>query len=328
MVKVVRKSGKYHFFRLSRDFIVKENSDFVFLLKYPMIKYLFFLLFVANSLLAQVDIKLSHTNIKHGTTFAVILKSETKLLNAPNVIFKDITYQMFSILNNSKEYEVFVPVDYHAKKQKETVKINYLVDDKLIKKDISINIIDGKYKQNEIITVPKGKVTLSSKNKNRSKKEYAKVYKNVYSKISQKNLAINSKYEMPIKSKITSAFGNARIYNGKTKSYHTGTDFRAKVGTKIVATNDGVVALTMDRFYLGRVVYLDHGRGAYSYYCHLDKINVKKGQSIKKGETIGTSGKSGRVMGAHLHYAIRLYNTTVDPLQYASLYNQIIKEYH
>ncbi len=129
-------------------------------------------------------------------------------------------------------------------------------------------------------------------------------------------------------SKITSAFGNARIYNKKAKSYHSGTDFRAKVGTDIKASNNGVVALTMNRFYLGKVVYIDHGRGTYSYYSHMDKIDVKKGQKVKKGQIIGKSGKTGRITGPHLHYALRLYNTTVDPLQYMEVYNQILKKYH
>ena len=235
---------------------------------------------------------------------------------------------MFSILDSMKNYEAFIPIDYHAKKQKENLQVDYLENKKLIKKNFIVNIIDGKYKQNEIIKVSKGKVILSSENQKRAKKEYAKVYKNVYSKVNPTDYIGKSNFIMPIKSKITSEFGNARIYNGKTKSYHSGTDFRAKVGTSIHASNDGVVALTMDRFYLGKVIYIDHGRGIYSYYCHMDTFNVKDGHVVKKGDIIGTSGKTGRVTGAHLHYALRLYNTTVDPLQFASLYNTIVKEYH
>jgi murein DD-endopeptidase MepM/ murein hydrolase activator NlpD len=291
-------------------------------------KFLIISLLLASILLAKVDISLSHTNIKHGTTFAVILQSDTKLTHAPNVIFKNKTYQMFTIAGNTKKYEVFLPVDYHAKKQKENVQVKYKQNDKVIKKNMTINIIDGKYKQNEIIKVAKGKVKLSKKNKTRSSTEYNEVYKKVYSVITQKNLAKKSTFQLPMKSKITSNFGNARIYNGIAKSYHSGTDFRAKVGTPIYSANDGKVALVMHRFYLGKVVYIDHGRGAYTYYCHMDNIDVKTGQTIKKGQKLGLSGKTGRITGPHLHYAVRLYNTTVDPLQYGELYNQILSKYH
>ena len=83
----------------------------------------------------------------------------------------------------------------------------------------------------------------------------------------------------------------------------------------------------MHRFYLGNVVYIDHGRGAFSYYSHMNDFAVKQGQKVKKGQLIGTSGKTGRITGPHLHYALRLYNTTVDPLQYTELYNKILKLY-
>ena len=49
---------------------------------------------------------------------------------------------------------------------------------------------------------------------------------------------------------------------------------------------------------------------------------------VKKGQLIAKSGKSGRITGPHLHYAVRLYNTTVDPLQYTTLYNEMVKRYH
>jgi len=291
-------------------------------------KILFFLFILLTALFSKVDISLSHTNIKHGTTFAIVLQSDLKLSHAPNAIFMNKTYQMFTIGGNTKKYEVFLPVNYHAKKQKENVQVKYKVDGKVIKKNFAINIVDGKYKQNEIITVPKGKVTLSSKNKSRSAKEYSKVFKEVYSVVDSTNYINKSTFTMPMSSKITSSFGNARIYNGKAKSYHSGTDFRAKVGSAIYAANDGIIALTMNRFYLGNVIYINHGRGAYTYYCHMSKFSVKENQKVKKGDLLGYSGVSGRITGPHLHYANRLYNVTVDPLQFASLHNQILKQYH
>ena len=291
-------------------------------------KYFFILILFCSSIFASANIELSHTNIKPGTTFAVIFQSDKNMSQAPNVIFKDKTYQMFTINGSIKNYEVFIPVNYYNIKQEENVQIRYLEDNTLVKKNISISIVDGKYKQNEIIKVAKGKVSLSSKDKEKTALEYDKVFKKVYSIVSLYDLTNNSTFELPMKSKITSAFGNARVYNGVAKSYHTGTDFRAKVGSIIKAPNDGKVVFAMPRFYLGNVIYIDHGRGAYTYFAHLSKFLVKEGDMVKKGQIIAKSGKTGRITGPHLHYAVRLYNTTVDPLQYTTLYNKIVKKYH
>lgn len=235
---------------------------------------------------------------------------------------------MFTIKGSTKKYEAFIPVDYYSKQQKENIEISIFQDGVWDKQIHTIEIIDGNYKKNEIIKVAKSKVTLSKKNKTKTSNEYGTVFKSVYSKITPKSLTNSKEFINPMTSKITSAYGNARIYNGVTKSYHTGTDFRGAVGSDIFASNDGIVALVMDRFYLGLVVYIDHGHGAYSYYSHLSKTLVKNGDHVKRGELIAKSGQSGRVTGPHLHYAMRLHNVTVDPLEYANIYNTIIKKYH
>jgi len=291
------------------------------------LKNLFFLVIFITSLFSKVNINFSHINVKHGTTFAVVFQSDKNMSQAPNVIFKNKTYQMFTINGSIKKYRVFLPVDYYNKLQKENVQVRYEIDNTIIKKNFDIMIVDGNYKQNEIIKVAKGKVTLSNKNKTRSQKEYNSVFKNVYSLVTPFDLTNNKPFEAPMHSKITSNYGNARVYNGKTKSYHSGTDYRAKEGTNIYASNNGIVALTMNRFYLGNVVYIDHGRGGFSYYSHMSSFDVKKGQRVKRGEIIGKSGKTGRITGPHLHYAFRLYNITVDPLQYMEVYNNILKDY-
>ena len=288
-------------------------------------KKLLLILALLSSLYSKVDISLSSPTVKIANTFRVDLKSDTRLTQAPSVSFMGKTYQMFSKNWSENSYEVFIPIFYYTKQTKYNVNISYNLDDKIYKKRLYIDVVDANYKKNEIITVAEGKVKLSSKNKKKSSNEYNIVYKNVYSVVSSKNYIKNSKFINPMQTKITSDFGTARIYNGIKKSYHTGVDFRAKIGSKIYATNDGVVALTMKRFYLGNVIYINHGRGLYSYYSHLSKILVKKGQNIKKGEVIALSGKTGRITGPHLHYAMRLYNTTIDPLGFHKLYNEGIK---
>jgi murein DD-endopeptidase MepM/ murein hydrolase activator NlpD len=130
---------------------------------------------------------------------------------------------------------------------------------------------------------------------------------------------------MPMDSKITSDFGNARVFNGSLKSYHSGTDFRAKVGTPVKSVNDGVVVLAKDRFYAGGSVIVDHGEGVYSCYYHMSKYEVKEGDFVKKGQLLGLSGVSGRVTGPHLHFSMRVSGVQVDPLQFINLVNKELK---
>jgi murein DD-endopeptidase MepM/ murein hydrolase activator NlpD len=287
------------------------------------------LLFLTPLLLLSKDqIEIIPKKVKHGSNFAVVFISEKKQTKAPFITFKNKQYQMFTIKGNTKKYEAYIPVDYYSKQQKENIEISIFKDGIWGKQIHSIEIIDGNYKKNEIIQVAKSKVTLSKKNKTKTSNEYSEVFKSVYSKVTPQSLTNSKMFINPMKSKITSAYGNARIYNGVTKSYHTGTDFRGGVGSDIFASNDGIVSLVMNRFYLGLVIYIDHGHGAYSYYSHLSESLVKKGDKIKQGELIAKSGKSGRVTGPHLHYAMRLHNVTVDPLEYAKIYNTIIKKYH
>lgn len=292
-------------------------------------KYLLLFLTLFTLSFSDVNVELSQKDVVHGSSFAVIFLSDDKMTQAPFVNFLGKSYQMFTINGNTKKYELFLPVDYHAKKQNENVEVKYLDNDNNWKtKIVQINIVTGEYKQNEIIEVAKGKVTLSDKNKDRTKNEYDEVYSKVYSKVSLYDLTKNTLFSNPINSIVTSEYGTARVYNGVAKSYHSGTDFRASVGEDIKATNNGKVVLVMNRFYLGNVIYIDHGRGAYSYYAHLDESLVSEGEIVKKGQVIAKSGKTGRITGPHLHYAFRLYNVTVDPLGYSKLYNDILKKYH
>ena len=118
---------------------------------------------------------------------------------------------------------------------------------------------------------------------------------------------------------VTGDFGTGRIINGTGASPHGGLDLRGERGTPIVASNDGIVALTADHYFAGRSIYLDHGAGLYSMYFHCEDILVRQGERVKRGQTIGTVGMSGRATGPHLHWAFTLGRARVDPLSVLSL---------
>jgi murein DD-endopeptidase MepM/ murein hydrolase activator NlpD len=123
----------------------------------------------------------------------------------------------------------------------------------------------------------------------------------------------------PRDTRITSAFGSGREFNGQIQSRHTGTDLAGAVGTPVRAAARGVVALA-DTFHLaGRVIYLDHGEGLVSAYFHLSRQDVAVGDTVAAGQQIGLVGATGRVTGPHLHWVVRYGTISVDPLSFLEI---------
>ena len=97
---------------------------------------------------------------------------------------------------------------------------------------------------------------------------------------------------------------------------HRGQDFAVNLNTPVLATGDGVVTKAQYDSGWGRYVKIDHGYGYETIYAHLYKINVKKGQKIKRWDVIGKSGNSGRAAGFHLHYEVHKNKKVDDPKKY------------
>jgi len=100
------------------------------------------------------------------------------------------------------------------------------------------------------------------------------------------------------------------------RSYHNGLDLSNKTGTPIYATADGVVAKTGKKKLMGRYIQISHKFGYTTKYGHLNKILVKKGDKVHRGQIIAEMGNTGRSTGPHLHYEVLRYNKNRNPYYY------------
>lgn len=120
-------------------------------------------------------------------------------------------------------------------------------------------------------------------------------------------------FAWPIEGRVSGLFGRRRVFNGQPRRPHSGVDIAAPTGTEIHAPAEGVVRDTGDYFFNGKTVFIDHGQGLVTMFCHLDRIDVKAGEIIERGHVIGTVGATGRVTGPHLHLGVSLNDARVEP---------------
>lgn len=111
----------------------------------------------------------------------------------------------------------------------------------------------------------------------------------------------------PVDGQVTSWYGQ------RGRSTHTGVDIGADRGTDVRAAKDGKVVFRGRRGKYGRLVIIDHGDGVQTYYAHLSGYNTRKGRKVRRGQTIGRVGKSGRATGYHLHFELRIGGRPIDP---------------
>ncbi|MCK5639443.1 MAG: peptidoglycan DD-metalloendopeptidase family protein [Gammaproteobacteria bacterium] len=129
---------------------------------------------------------------------------------------------------------------------------------------------------------------------------------------------VETRFSIPVTGRLSSPFGLRRYFNEQPRKPHSGLDLAAPTGTPILAPASGTIIEMGEFFFNGNSVFIDHGQGLISMYCHLDSIGVTKGQTVRQGEEIATVGMTGRVTGPHLHWSVSLNNSRIDPALFLS----------
>jgi murein DD-endopeptidase MepM/ murein hydrolase activator NlpD len=132
----------------------------------------------------------------------------------------------------------------------------------------------------------------------------------------QKVLLASTPSIWPTKGWLSSRFGYRISPFTQKREMHKGIDISTRLKTPVVAPADGIVIKTGWNGSFGRMIAIQHGNGFITKYAHLNKILVKKGQAVKRGDEIGLVGKTGRSTGPHLHYEIHVKGVPVNPLRY------------
>ena len=119
--------------------------------------------------------------------------------------------------------------------------------------------------------------------------------------------------DKPVNGPLSSRFGVRRFFNGEERNPHAGLDFAVAAGSPIKTPAAGKVILIGNYFFNGNTVFVDHGQGFISMFCHMSKIDVKVGQSVARGGVVGRVGATGRATGPHMHWNVSLNDARVDP---------------
>lgn len=174
----------------------------------------------------------------------------------------------------------------------------------------SITIASKNYPEQRLTIKDKRKVEPNPADQARFAREQA-VTDAIKRSFSERSVDVD--FALPANGPLSSRFGLRRIFNGLPRNPHAGLDVAVGTGTPVRAPADGTVANTGNYFFNGNTVFIDHGQGLITAYMHLSRLDVRAGQPVKRGELLGAVGATGRVTGPHLHWAVILNNTPVDP---------------
>jgi len=255
---------------------------------------------------ARSDISFSSDEMVRGDVILINIKAGDGETPRITWMKKDVSL----VLNPARSlWQGFLAADLNSKPGRYQVLVEMPSSDVKEQFDIQVNDMDYGVRN---LTLPKEKVELDAESLKRVKEETA-VISALWS--AQKPIpAWKGNFLMPVDGEIAGTFGKRSVINNLERSPHSGLDQKGETGELVRAINNGKVALVADHFFTGNSMFVDHGGGIISMYFHLDKILVKEGDTVDKGQTIGLVGATGRVTGPHLHWGVRVNGARVNPL--------------
>jgi murein DD-endopeptidase MepM/ murein hydrolase activator NlpD len=252
-----------------------------------------------------------------GGIAIVDLKLNTNKTNSniPIVFYKK---KRVMVVNNNGHWVSVVGIHLTAKPGQHKLKI------KGRSKTINFRIESKKYAEQRITIKDKRKVNPTAEDMKRIRREKIRINSALKHWADKED--VNTRFVLPVVGELSSPFGLRRFFNEQARKPHSGIDIAAPEGTLIQAPADGQVIDTGDFFFNGNSVFIDHGQGLVTMYCHMSKIKVKSGQIVKQGEEIGAVGQTGRVTGPHLHWSVSLNDARVDPNLFFNNLGQLLSQ--
>ncbi len=234
----------------------------------------------------------------------VIVPLSVDTMVKPKVTYRD---RQVAVVQYKRKWVAIVGVPLSAKIGAQTLSI--LQNGKTSK---TLFYIEGKAYPTQHITIrDKRKVNPNKLDMTRIKSE-SEVINAALSHWTDKSV-LPLPFLWPIEGRVSGLYGRRRVFNGQPRRPHSGMDIAAPTGTEVHAPAEGTIREVGNYFFNGKTIFIDHGQGLVTIFCHLDRTDVVSGQTVRQGEVIGTVGMTGRVTGPHLHLGVSLNDTRVEP---------------
>lgn len=182
-------------------------------------------------------------------------------------------------------------------------------------RDLNLKVRKGRFETISLM-LPEDKVSLSSEDLKRAEKEAEKL-RALWQATSDRLWEGN--FIMPLENAMSTPYGAKRIINKKKKSLHRGLDIKGREGEGVKSSNTGRIILAEGLFFGGNTIIIDHGQGIFTIYMHLSGFNARSGDIVSKGDVIGYVGSSGRASGSHLHFGVRVFDVSANPISFLML---------
>jgi murein DD-endopeptidase MepM/ murein hydrolase activator NlpD len=258
---------------------------------------------VFSAPVAPLTVQVQPTNPQLGDTLSVVIQGNSSA--NPTITFNKKTYTAFPIGTN--RYRALLPTTPQFSVGRQPIQV--AVDGAV--KDLTVQLRDR--------TFPTQSIWLGNGGgPEGTDHEFDRV--DAFKALVTPDKLWNGAFKRPATGEVTTVYGVRRYYNGEFAAdyYHRGVDYAGGVGSAIVAPAAGKVVLVgrvADGFEIhGNTIGVDHGQGVTSIFIHLSRIDVKEGDTVQAGQTLGGIGSTGAATGPHLHWGLYVNGLSIDPV--------------